>query len=625
VDATAIWKSTLSLRHRGPDQQDIFESPHVSLGSVRLKIVDLERGEQPMRSDSGDFVVAFNGELYNHHELRRELEALGHCFHSRCDTEVALRAFIEWDVESFSRFRGMFAAAIWNEQTRRLVLVRDRLGIKPLYYTVRQGNVFFGSELKSLFAHDYLPRLLCKRALGYFLSLNYVPGPLTLVEGIEKLEPGKWLECRNGRITTGAYWRNTCSPKPVRIEDACSELDRLLSQSVREHLAADVPVGIWASGGLDSSTILHYSAAHSHRPIQTFSLSFEGRKCDESSYFRRLAQYYGARHRELDLNQGLDLAGVIHELAYHSDEPSADAGALPVWFLSKLTAGHVKVALSGEGADEIFGGYQTYLADRYARIARLLPRPVLRGFAGAAERLPVSDEKIGFEYRVKRFLAGALLPADEAHFFWNGTFSCREQREFFDHDPEPLGTLFSKLAGGPDTRSDLNRYLFIDQHCYLPDDILHKCDRMSMAHSIELRPPFLDHRIVEFASRLPLALKVRGSQTKYVLRKLMSGKLPVFISSRKKEGLDIPAHEWLRGPLRPLLHDALSADSVAAAGLFSSDVIHHLVEQHLSRRANLGYHLWGLLTLHLWIHRWKIETQTTSELEHGAVIGSAAG
>lgn len=578
-----------------------------------------------MRSDSGDFVVAFNGELYNHHELRRELEALGHCFHSRCDTEVALRAFIEWDVESFSRFRGMFAAAIWNEQTRRLVLVRDRLGIKPLYYTVRQGNVFFGSELKSLFAHDYLPRLLCKRALGYFLSLNYVPGPLTLVEGIEKLEPGKWLECRNGRITTGAYWRNTCSPKPVRIEDACSELDRLLSQSVREHLAADVPVGIWASGGLDSSTILHYSAAHSPRPIQTFSLSFEGRKCDESSYFRRLAQYYGARHRELDLNQGLDLAGVIHELAYHSDEPSADAGALPVWFLSKLTAGHVKVALSGEGADEIFGGYQTYLADRYARIARLLPRAVLRGFAGAAERLPVSDEKIGFEYRVKRFLAGALLPADEAHFFWNGTFSCREQREFFDHAPQPLGTLFSKLAGGPDTRSDLNRYLFIDQHCYLPDDILHKCDRMSMAHSIELRPPFLDHRIVEFASRLPLALKVRGSQTKYVLRKLMSGKLPVFISSRKKEGLDIPAHEWLRGPLRPLLHDALSADSVVAAGLFSSDVIHHLVEQHLSRRANLGYHLWGLLTLHLWIHRWKIETQTTSELEHGAVIGSAAG
>ena len=625
MDASAIWKSTLSLRHRGPDQQNIFESPHVSLGSVRLKIIDLERGEQPMRSESGDFVIAFNGELYNHHELRSDLEALGHRFHSRCDTEVALRAFIEWDVESFSRFRGMFAAAIWNEQTRRLVLVRDRLGIKPLYYTVRQGNVFFGSELKSLFAHDHLPRLLCKRALGYFLSLNYVPGPLTLVEGIEKLEPGKWLECRNGRVTTGPYWRNTCSPKPVRVEDACAELDRLLSQSVREHLAADVPVGIWASGGLDSSTILHYSAVHSSHPIQTFSLSFEGRKCDESSYFRRLAQCYGARHRELDLNQDLDLAGVIHELAYHSDEPSADAGALPVWFLSKLTAGHVKVALSGEGADEIFGGYQTYLADRYARIARLLPRAVLRGFAGAAERLPVSDEKIGFEYKVKRFLAGALLPADEAHFFWNGTFSRREQREFFDHDPEPLGTLFSKLADGPDTRSDLNRYLFIDQHCYLPDDILHKCDRMSMAHSIELRPPFLDHRIVEFAARLPLALKVRGSQTKYVLRKLMSGNLPVFISNRRKEGLDIPAHEWLCGPLRPLLHDALSADSVAAAGLFSSDVIHHLVEQHLSRRANLGYHLWGLLTLHLWIHRWKIETQTTSELERGAVIGSAAG
>ena len=625
MDAGAIWKSTLSLRHRGPDQQDIFESPHVSLGSVRLKIIDLERGEQPMRSESGDFVITFNGEIYNHGELRSELEELGHRFHSRCDTEVALRAFIEWDIESFSRFRGMFAAAIWNEQTRRLVLVRDRLGIKPLYFTVSQGNVFFGSELKSIFAHDHLPRFLCKRALGYFLSLNYVPGPLTLVEGIEKLDPGKWLECRNGRITTGAYWHNTCSPEPIRVEDACSELDRLLSGSVREHLAADVPVGIWASGGLDSSTILHYSAAHSSRSVQTFSLSFEGRKCDESRYFRRLAPYYGATHRELDLNHDLDLTSAIHDLAYYSDEPSADAGALPVWFLSKLTAGHVKVALSGEGADEIFGGYQTYLADRYAQIARLLPRAVLRGSARVAERLPVSDEKIGFEYKVKRFLAGALLPADEAHFFWNGTFSRREQREFFDTDPEPLGGLFSKLAGGPDTRSDLNRYLFIDQHCYLPDDILHKCDRMSMAHSIELRPPFLDHRIVEFAGRLPLALKVRGSQTKYILRKLMSGKLPPFACNRGKEGLDIPAHEWLRGPLLPLMHDALSSNSVAEAGLFSPGVIHHLVDRHLSRQANLGYHLWGLLTLHLWIHRWKIETQTASEVERGAVIGSVAG
>ena len=258
-------------------------------------------------------------------------------------------------------------------------------------------------------------------------------------------------------------------------------------------------------------------------------------------------------------------------------------------------------------------------------IARLLPRAVLRGSARVAERLPVSDEKIGFEYKVKRFLAGALLPADEAHFFWNGTFSRREQREFFDTDPQPLGALFSKLAGGPDTRSDLNRYLFIDQHCYLPDDILHKCDRMSMAHSIELRPPFLDHRIVEFAGRLPLALKVRGSQTKYILRKLMSGKLPPFACNRGKEGLDIPAHEWLRGPLLPLMHDALSSNSVAEAGLFSPGVIHHLVDRHLSRQANLGYHLWGLLTLHLWIHRWKIETQTASEVERGAVIGSVAG
>lgn len=620
----AIRSATAALRHRGPDQQGLFESTHVSLGATRLKIIDLEGGAQPMRSDSGDFVIAFNGELYNHAELRSQLEELGHRFHSKCDTEVALRAFIEWDVQCFSRFRGMFAAAIWHEPMRRLLLVRDRVGIKPLYYATHEGEIFFGSELKSIFAHRQLPRRLCKRALGYFLSLNYVPGPLTLVEGILKLEAGTWLECRNRKITKERYWQNRSSPKPTGLEDACSELDRLLSHSVREHLASDVPAGLWISGGLDSSAILHYAATHSASPLQTFSISFNGRKCDESAHFRRLAAHYGTRHQEMDLNAGLDLLSVVDGIAYHSDEPSADAGAIPVWFLSKLTAQHVKVALSGEGADELFGGYQTYMADRYAEIARHLPRAVLRVCAGAAEHLPVSDEKIGFEYKLKRFIAGALLPPDEAHFFWNGTFSRAEQRALFGHNSESLRELILPLSPVLGRSERLSRYLLADQHYYLPDDILHKCDRMSMAYSLEVRPPFLDHRIVEFAAELPLALKIRGRQTKYILRKLMSRKLTSTFVQRKKEGLDIPAHEWLRGPLRPLLQEVLGAASVRQAGVFAPEIIRRLVENHLSRRANLGYHLWGLITLHLWIHRWNIETQDTSPLIHDASLSSVA-
>lgn len=602
-------RAIASLRHRGPDQRGTFESAGVSLGAVRLKIIDLEGGDQPMRTEDGDCVLAFNGEIYNHAELRRELESLGHRFLSHCDTEVALRSFVQWDVDCFRRFRGMFAAAFWIESAQRLVLVRDRLGIKPLYYALQSSGLHFASELKAIFEHPAIPRRISETALGYYLSLNYVPSPFTLVEGIRKLDPGSWLDYSNGRAQAGTYWRNRFHPQKLSLDEACKELDELLSKSIAEHLISDVPLGIWASGGLDSSTILHYAAQATSRKLQTFSISFAGKRFDESKYFRPLAERYNTQHCEFDLHRDLGLEDAIHKIAWYSDEPSADAGALPVWFLSQMTARHVTVALSGEGADEIFGGYQTYLADRYAGLARRFPRAWLRAAAKAASRLPVSDDKIALEYKVKRFLAGALLPPDEAHFYWNGAFSLEEQRALGgSHAAEPLSALCAALPGAPPASGIVNRYLFIDQHYYLPDDILYKCDRMSMAHSLEVRPPFLDHRLVEFAAKLPASLKIKGRSTKHVLRELVRRKLPPAILARPKEGLDIPAHDWLRGPLRPLMLDALGPDSVRQAGLFSPPAIAALIDRHLSRRANLGYHLWGLLVLHLWIRRWKIET-----------------
>ena len=609
-DAERIRAATDSLIHRGPDQQGTYESEVVSLGSVRLKIIDLQGGDQPMISDDGNTVLVFNGEIYNHRELRAELESRGEKFKTNSDTEVVLRAFLRWDKDCFARFRGMFALAVWSQDARRLVLARDRLGIKPLYFNLRDGELYFGSELKTIFAHPEFTRELDFTGLQYYLSLNYVPCPHTLVRGIEKLPPGHLLEWQDGDVEMEAYWRLRFHPqKQKSLDGAQEELDGLLRASVRDHLISDVPLGIWLSGGVDSSTILHYTRELCASRVKTFSISFAGRTFDESSYIRDIAARYDTEHHELDVNPSLDLPTAIEELAYYSDEPFADAGALPVWFLSALSRKHVTVALSGEGADELFGGYITYAADRYAARAQSFASPIRRGLLGLLRHWPVSNDKISFEYKVKRFLEGTLLPADEAHTYWNGTFSAAQQAEFvLQGNRGSVKRLFDSDLPAGDEHGSLNRYLAFDQRYYLPDDILQKVDRMSMAHSVEVRPPFLDHRLVEFAARLPEQMKINGRQQKVVLKGLMQSKLPAAVLRRPKTGLDIPAHDWLRGALRPLLMDTLSAGAIDDTNLFRRDLIESFISDHMERRANLGYHLWGLLILFLWIKHWNIQT-----------------
>jgi asparagine synthase (glutamine-hydrolysing) len=599
-DESVIRRMTSSIRHRGPDQQGCWWSSDAALGAVRLQVIDLDGGEQPFHAGDahdGQPLIVYNGEIYNFAELRRELEALGHRFRSRCDTEVALRAFLEWDTACFERFRGMFAMAIWSQREKRLVLARDRMGIKPLYFSRLGRDLVFGSELKAIFAHPRVERKLDRAALDDFLALNYVPGPRTLVESIEKLPPGNFLEWRDGIIRVTPYWKLRFAPDS-RIDEtsAAEELDRLLRDAVREQLVSDVPLGVWASGGIDSSTLVHYAAELGARPLKTFSIAFESKSCDERPWFRQIAALYGTEHHEFELLPSIaDLNSTIEEFAYYSDEPSADAGALPVWFLSKMSREHVTVALSGEGGDELFGGYLTYRADALARPLRRLPR-FLRSAALQTARnlLPVSDAKIGFEYKVKRFLEGSLLDPDAAHLFWNGSFS-GAARHWRLYDGLPAASEIGFL----------NRYMFADQLAYLPDDLLCKVDRMSMAHSLEVRPPLLDHRIVEFAARLPERLKIRGSYQKAILKRTMKGKLPDAILNRKKSGLDIPAHEWFRGPLLPLLQDTLRPTT-----LFDADIITRLIDDHRNRRINAGYQLWGLLTLFLWMKRWNIEVSS---------------
>jgi asparagine synthase (glutamine-hydrolysing) len=485
------------------------------------------------------------------------------------------------------------------------------MGIKPLYFAQSGENIYFGSELKAIFCHPNIDRSLDLGALGTYLSMNYVPGPSTLAESVAKVMPGTYLIWTQGTTSVAKYWTPSRDGETnVSLKDSAEELDELLKSSVRDHLAADVPVGVWVSGGLDSSTVLHYASQLSSHPLKTFSITFDGREFDESDQMREVVEKYSTHHFELDLSPELASADAINDFAYYADEPNADAGALPVWFLSKLSAKHVTVALSGEGADELFGGYLTYRADSYARYARVLPRSIRRLALRGAVRLKASDKKIGFEYKLQRFLQGSLLSERASHVFWNGTFSQQEQSALLKR-PNLL-RLRDVLRSVP-SRGDVRRFMAFDQQYYLPDNILTKVDRMSMAHSLEVRPPFLDHRIVEFAASLPRRYAVSGANSKVILRELMKDKLPRSVISKKKIGLDIPVHDWFRGHLRPLLVDTLTQKAVNDSGLFRWAYIESLMSRHMQRKANYGYHLWGLLTLFLWMKRWNINT--TEQIE----------
>jgi asparagine synthase (glutamine-hydrolysing) len=601
-----INEAVASIIHRGPDDQSAWQSSHISLGATRLRVIDPHAGAQPLVSDNKDYVLVFNGEIYNHCELRRELIERGHHFHTSCDTEVVLHAFMEWDTACIEKLRGMFAFAAWQESRRRLVLARDRMGIKPLYFARYGQDVYFGSEMKSVLCHPEIRRNIDLNALDTYLGLNYVPGSHTLVEGIQKLMPGHFLAWQEGEITTHGYWHiERADPSAhTSLEDSSARLGDLLSQSVKEHLAADVPVGVWLSGGIDSSTMLHYAAQHSSTRLNTFSITFNGREFNEAPYLREMAERYGTEHHELDLGPSVVTPESISELAYYADEPNADAGAVPVWHLSRMSAKHVTVALSGEGADELFGGYITYLADKYARRARLVPRSLRRLSLRSASRLRASNKKIGMDYKLQRFLHGTLLDERASHVFWNGTFSQPQRRELM---VSQNNAHFLKLLATIPAKGDLRRFMAFDQAYYLPDNLLVKVDRMSMAHSLEVRPAFLDHRIVEFAATLPANYCIRGRNLKLLLRHLMKDKLPQSILSKKKQGLDIPVHDWLRGHLKPLLLDTLDKKTIDETGIVYWPHLESLIKLHMERKANYGYHLWGMLMLFLWIKQWKIQ------------------
>jgi asparagine synthase (glutamine-hydrolysing) len=596
-----------TLVHRGPDDRGTRTDGPVALGARRLAIIDLARGHQPMANEDGTVLAVQNGEIYNHGALHTDLAARGHRFATRCDTEVLVHGYEEHGEGLLERLRGMFALAIWDARARRLLLARDRFGIKPLYWRAAGGVLSFASELKALRRQPGFRGELDPAALEAYLAYNSIPAPLSIHRDVRKLPPGHLLSWEPGREPEVRRWcRVTPAPRSALRRggeaELAAELRERLRDSVRTHLVADVPVGVFLSGGVDSGTLTALAAEVSGEPLRTFSVGFDERSFDELEQARLVARRYGTDHHEVVLRP--DAATLLGELVDAFDEPFADSSALPAYAVSRLASEHVKVALSGEGADELFGGYFTYVADVVAPWLRG-PARVLRP---AVERLPSSSRRVSAEYKAKRFVRAASLPPLERHHGWKEILSPALRAELLSRSPadgarpDPVDVLrarFAETAGAP----ALARLQDVDIGVYLPDDLLVKTDRSSMAHSLEVRVPFCDPHVAELALALPTSMKVRGTAKKRLLRRAARPLLPEEVVDGPKRGFSIPAAAWLRGELLPLTREVLAPGALARTGVLDPAPVQRLLDEHVARRDDHSRPLWGLLCLALWLER----------------------
>ena len=592
IDPARLAAMSATLVHRGPDSDGTFVDGPVGLAARRLAIIDLDRGDQPISNEDGTVTVVQNGEVYNYEELLGELERAGHRFKTHCDTEVLVHLYEEDGLAFASRLRGMFAVAIWDAPRRRLVLARDPYGIKPLYYRISGDGLEFASELRAL------PRgEIDFDALECFLAFNSIPAPLSIFRDVRKLPPGHLLVWEGGAPRLERYARpgpgETRSDEEAELVEECRAR---LRDSVRAHLVSDVPVGVMLSGGVDSGALAALAAQESSEPVRTFSIGFEEQSFDELAGARAVAERYGTRHRELVLRP--DAALLLPVLADAFDEPFADSSALPTYLVSRLAAEDVKVALSGEGGDELFGGYYTYVADLIAERAGRLA-----GFARPlVERLPTSTAKASFDYKAKRFVRAAHLPPLERHHAWKEIFSPEVREELTGRrstfDPVDILRARHDETEGADL---LARLQDVDFGIYLADDLLVKTDRASMAHSLEARVPFLDPAVTNFAFTLPARHKVRGLSKKVLLRKALEPLLPREVVHGRKRGFSIPAAAWLRGGLEPFARETL--EGVERQGFFRRDAVMKVLDAHVAGREDLSRQLWGLLSFTLWYER----------------------
>jgi asparagine synthase (glutamine-hydrolysing) len=602
-------------RHRGPDDEGTWSDVDCTLGHRRLSIIDLSRaGRQPLANEDGNVWITFNGEIYNFQALRHELEGCGHRFRTLTDTETIVHAYEQWGIGCLGRLRGMFAFGIWDQPRRRLFLARDRVGKKPLFYTHIDGRLIFASELQGLLADPAVPREVDVEAIDDYLSWGYVPAPRTGFRNISKLPPGHWLTVDLGRpgapTAVESYWSLEYMPKLATTEEEAAEALRAqLTEAVRLRMTADVPLGAFLSGGVDSSITVGLMAQLSSQPVKTFSIGFEEAAFNELHHARRIAERWGTDHHEFVVRA--DALEVLPTLVRHYGEPFADSSAIPTFYVCRATSQEVTVALNGDGGDESFGGYERHRANHVAeQLGRI---PGSRHAASALARaLPDSANRRSLTRRARRFLAVAHQPMASRYRRWVGYFGGQDKDLLYtdkfravlgEEEPDSwMEALCRQTAGMPAADAAMS----VDVQSYLPYDLLVKVDITSMANSLEARSPFLDHQLMEFVARLPVDLKVRGSDAKYLLKRSFADLLPPENVRRPKMGFGVPVGDWFRGPLRDLLVDSLLSSTSTARGYFRPEALRCLVDEHLERRNDHTAQLWNLVMLEAW-HREMID------------------
>jgi asparagine synthase (glutamine-hydrolysing) len=607
------------LMHRGPDDQGEFirsvdeEGPFVYMGHRRLSIIDLASGHQPLSNENRTVWVIFNGEIYNFLELRSRLETLGHQFRTNSDTEVIVHAYEEYGERCFRHFNGMFAIGIWDETRKRLLLARDRLGKKPLYYSFSKGNFLFASELKALVAYPNFSRQINSLSFTKYLFFEYIPSPHTIFKEANKLPPASYLILEKDEIRVTEYWSPFDSGKtPEKLSETEIEekIVELLRRSIRRRLISDVPLGVFLSGGIDSSAITAFAQEEMSGKVRTFSIGFEDPSFDESTYASFASTYLKTDHHQ-QVMKPADLLHLVPRLPDILDEPMADASILPTYLLSKFTRQYVTVALGGDGGDELFAGYPTYLAHQMARQYDFFlthSRPILT-FLG--NLLPVSDDNISFDFKVKKFLSGIGYPESIRNFIWLGSFPFPELKRVLSSelssqvDPVQITEEVDCYQKGFPLEDKTTLLQYLDLKLYLQDDILVKVDRASMACSLEVRAPFLDYDLVEFVMNLPSSLKLRRFTPKSLLKKVMKDFLPKEVIHRRKKGFGVPIAKWVKGPLRELFGDLLSYDRIKQEGFLNPDYVTCLLRDHLANKRDNRKQLWTLLVWELWVNHYR--------------------
>jgi asparagine synthase (glutamine-hydrolysing) len=616
VESDLLTKMCRTLTYRGPDEEGYHTKNNVGLGVRRLSIIDVDGGHQPICNENRTIWAVQNGEIYNFKELTQNLVRMGHTFATRSDTEVIVHLYEEYGIDFVKHLEGMFAIAVWDEKEKKLVLARDRMGIKPLFYANLKDQLLFGSEIKAIKAAG-LSLTLNIDALNYYLSLLYIPAPYTIYNEIHKLKPGHILVFHNGKLDLQRYWSlaqvNTL--EDYSVHQLQKQFRQLLLASVERQLVSDVPLGFFLSGGLDSSIVVASAHEVHNSRIKTFSVGFEDPSYDETSYAQTVARHLNTEHTNINVRP--DFQNVIHELANHFEEPFADSSAIPTYYLSELTRKHVTVALSGDGGDELFAGYLTYQANKLARIYDRVPGFLSKkAIPWLVHQLPVSDSKINFGFKARRFVDQALLEPGQRHFAWKAFFN-ENLKEALLQKP-----LLDCLSGHLDGYSPYKYYFdeahhfeamtqfqYADTMVYLIDNNLTKVDRMSMAHSLEVRVPLLDTAIVEFAFKLPDHLKMPGMKLKHFLKESTKDMLPEEIVNRPKKGFNVPMPRWLKEGLKPLVDHYLSSEMVSRQGYFNPHTVQQLVNAHMSGKADYSRNLWALLMFDVWVEKASFERE----------------